>query len=179
MSNDIKGLWVAPFVIDGEMEGMVFCRRDSLSSKWLRICSEHLDHYGPVFDAPWASSLSHIRTKFTSESGIATATFFVGDRVAASSLLLSGMSPAAEADVIAMFTESMRRVCSVRGTAMSRSPFSSLPGLRERPLLATVPWPDNTVSEADHELVRELELHLACAYLCSSSSSDPIAESRN
>ena len=90
-------------------------------------------------------------------------TFMVHTKVASSLLLLRGSSPIAEREAMTLFIDSLRRVKVVKTLAASATPFSDICTIDPRPVLVVVPWPDPEISQNDHELVRELELHLAGA----------------
>jgi len=164
MNESLSGFHILPFGVDGQPVGRGFWSHFNLSQHWLATCLSHLNANGEVFDAPWPGNLSHIRTKLTSAAGTAIVTFYVSSRIVASSILLAGSSPAAERDVSGMLVESLRN-CAQRWES-SRSPeaFEAIITAAERPLMAVVAWPESTVSEQDHDLVRELALHLAAAF---------------
>jgi hypothetical protein len=164
MQEQAPGFFVAPFGIDGEPEGLDRWELAKLSAKWLAICEEHLELHGTSFNAPWRGHISHVQMKFTSASGVALVTFFVRGRPAASVALASGLSPTAEADVMRMFVDSLRRVAVVRAAAASQNPFQEAFTVRERPVMIVVPWPDAMISEQDRALVRELAIHTAGAF---------------
>jgi hypothetical protein len=110
MSELTRGFYIASFCIDGEPEGLGFWELEKLSGKWLAICDEYLESNGISFDTPWSGNLSHIKTKFTSGSGIALVTFSVNGTPAASVALFSGLSLAAESEVIRVFVDSLGQV---------------------------------------------------------------------
>jgi hypothetical protein len=158
------GFYIAPFVIDGECEGVGFWETANLSSKWISICQEFLQHHGEVFEAPWSGRLSHITTRFTSTSGAALLTFKIRDRIVLSTALLAGQDLQKHAEVLQMFVDSLKRVHVVQAAASSPKPFEAVFSISERPLVVAVPFANEVVTEQDHELVRELELHLAAAF---------------
>jgi hypothetical protein len=160
------GFFIAPFGADGEGVGISFQDATKLSSKWRTICAEYLSRFGESFEAKWEGQLSHITTRFssTSSSGVAIVTFIVHDSVASSLLLLRGMQPIAAREAMMMFVNSLRRINLAKRLATSTEPFSKIFTIEERPVMIVVPWPDPEISEIDHELVRELELHLAAAF---------------
>jgi hypothetical protein len=164
MLQQPDGFYIAPFGIDGKLEGLEFWKASRLSAKWLTACGQFLDEQGFVFDASWPGNLSHIQTRFTSASGAAIVTFMTSGRVAASILLASGYAPAAEHEVIGMFIESLRHVELVRVASGALPSFERVRSISERPLMVVVPWPDPAIPERDHQIVRELALHLAAAF---------------
>jgi hypothetical protein len=164
MTGQVPGFFVAPFGADGEPEGLEYWELGKLSKKWLATCDQYLDLHGTFFDAPWGGNLSQIQTKFTSTSGIALVTFSAHGKPAASIALATGLSPAAEANVIRMFVDSLRRVGLVAAAAASPEPFQKVFAVKERPVMIVVPWPDSTISQQDHALVRELAVHTAGAF---------------
>jgi hypothetical protein len=164
MPERAAGFFIAPFGVDGEPEGFEYVELGRLSGKWLTIVGEHLREHGASFDVPWSGNLSHIRTKFTSASGVALVTFRVGSQPAASVALASGRAADAESEVLRMFIDSLRRVHLVGAAAASAEPFAKVTMIAERPVMIVVPWPDSAISQQDHSVVRELSLHLAGAF---------------
>jgi hypothetical protein len=159
------GFFIAPFAIDGELQGIGYYDCGKLSARWLRVCAEYLQQHGSSFDATWNGNLSHIRTTCASASDAALMTFSVNGTLASSVALARGAAPAVDHEVLAMFADSLRRVHIVQQSASSTSPFSAILSIQQRPIMIVVPWPDATISEDDHELVRELSLHAAGAFL--------------
>jgi hypothetical protein len=156
--------FIMPFAIDGESVGIDFWEISNLAPHWLEICKNHLTSAGPVFDTSLAEKLSHIRLKCSSASDAALMTFLVEEKIASSVILLSGQSSAADAEVAQMFVTSLRQSEPVRLAAATSDPFEQLLVAKERPLMAVVHWPDDTVDGDDGELVRELGLHFAGAF---------------
>lgn len=164
MSPQATGFLVAAFAFDGQLEGAEFWEIGNLSSKWLTTCREHLARHGDSFDVPWAGTLSHVRTKFTAGSGVALVQFSVNEKPVTSMALASGQNTVAEAQALKMFVDSLRRVSVVRTAAGSPEPFQDVLALRDRPAMITVVWPSSGTSEQDHQLVRELSVHLGGAF---------------
>jgi hypothetical protein len=163
------GFCVAAFAFDGQLEGTGYWELGKLSGKWLAICREHLAHHGDVFDVPWAGALSHIRVKLTAGSGVALLQLSVNERPATSIALASGRDPVAEARALEMFVASLRRVNVVRAAAGASEPFQDALTLRDRPAMITVAWPPTGAARQDHQLVRELSVHLGGAFFFPSS----------
>ena len=46
MSGESPGFFIAPFVIDGEMEDIGYWELERLSNEWLTICDDFLEHHG-------------------------------------------------------------------------------------------------------------------------------------
>jgi hypothetical protein len=164
MTNQASGFFVAPFVIDGEMEELGFWELGSLSGKWLATCGKYLDEHGDSFDETWGGNLSHIQTKFTAASGFALVTFEVNGLTASSIAFASGLSPVEELALLKMYVDSLRRVDVVRKSAASSEPFQKVFAIKERPLMVVVPWTNSAILPQDHALVRELAVHTAGAY---------------
>ena len=158
------GFVILPFSPDGDPVGRGIWRSSQLSPKWLAICEDVLLKRGMIFDAAWQDDLSHIRTKFTSASGAAVVSFFAHHAIASSLLLLSGISPQAEREISGMFVESLRRTNAVTAAGTGVQPFSQINSITDRPLMVVIPWPSDGVSATDHDLVRELGVHLAAAF---------------
>jgi hypothetical protein len=87
----------------------------------------------------------------------------VHEQPASSAVALTGQEPAAEAEVLKMFVDSMRRVPLVQQATTTSKPFEALFTLAERPVYAVVLWANPQISEDDQQLVRQLENHLAAA----------------
>lgn len=162
---DPEGFFIAAFAIDGSLEGQGRWIYRDLSAKWSNICDKLLYEEGVNFDHIWRGPLSHIRTKLTSARGAGICTIFVNDHVASSILLLRGHDRGAERDLSRMFVSSLQRVHLVRAITKLSEPFAEVLSMAERPLMAVVPIPDESISDEDHDLVRELSLHLASAFL--------------
>jgi hypothetical protein len=162
-SNE-TGFYVAPFSIDGTLEGIGFWKRSDLSGFWIEVCSDLMKGKGGNVDTFLERQLSHLRVKLTSAKGAALLTLFAREKPLSSCLLLSGTSTDADQQAAGMFVESVRKTNIVREVAAVMEPFASIFGINERPLMVVIPWPDETVSDQDHELVRELGLHFARAF---------------
>jgi hypothetical protein len=162
---DPEGFFVASFAIDGTLEGKGRWIYRDLSTRWSSICDELLSEEGVNFDHTWRGELSHIRTKLTSARGAGICTIFVNDHVGASILLLRGDDRAAERDVSRLFVSSLQKAPLVQTSAGSTEPFMEVLSMSERPLMAAVPFPDESISDQDHGVARELSLHLASAFL--------------
>jgi hypothetical protein len=164
IANEEKGFWVAPFGIDGRLEGIGFWRYSQMSSRWCLFCKEIIARHGTTFDRCLDGDLVHIGMKFTSSDGTALITMRDSGELASSILLLSGKSPNKELEIAKMFTTSLGRSRLVVAASKTDKAFAELFNISERPLVVVVPWPD-TVS-ADYELIRELGLHFAAAFFC-------------
>lgn len=159
-----NGFHIAAFALNGELEGIRRCAPGELSGEWQSVADELLRTAGPIFDYSWPAKLSHIRTKFASVQGTATATFLVFGEIAASVLLMGGGGSPAEAEIMSLFVQSMANSDPVRELAGESRPFDQLRTLEERPLMVVMPWMSEGVEPRDHDLVRELAVHLAAAY---------------
>ena len=168
-----SGFFVATFGIDGELVGTGFWKYSDLSQNWLAMCASYLDEHGAVFDAPWNGRLSHVHTKLTSASGAALATFVIRGHVVSSILLLSGQSPSVDCDVAGMYAKSLRKSAPVMAATRNVDAFGAVLRSGDRPLMAIVAWPESHVTEADHELVRELGVHLAGAFFLKAYPNNP------
>lgn len=102
--------------------------------------------------------------KFTSAASTAMAILLAKGVPASSLLLLGGPPSLAEEEATTMFVESLRRTELVKACASSPAPFAGVGSNKNRPLIVVIPWGDPTTSAEDHELVRELGLHLAGAF---------------
>jgi hypothetical protein len=158
--------YVAPFSADGELVGVTGRSLAELSPRWLAFCSGMLDARGPAFRcAVPLPPLEHITLKFTSAQGAALLTFLVRGRVATSGVALRGTHPAADAELLASYVDSMRRVRLVQQAAKTATPFEAALALAQRPLYIVVPWADPDIADADMDLVRDLNTHTAAAFL--------------
>jgi hypothetical protein len=113
--------------------------------------------------------LEHLELRITEAKGATLATYHVHGSLAASTLLLRGDDPLAEAELINMFVGSLRSV----GAAYRLPPdaFSPMTTLTERPLHVVVPWMPEGIDEQDLELVQEVSTHVAGAVLTTPDSS--------
>lgn len=156
------GFWIAPFGIDGNLEGLGFWEFAKLSSKWVGFANELITRNPSNFDRVLGDKLSHIRVKFTSIPGAALLTISDSEKVASSAILLGGLAAEKEMHLAGMYIESLKKIDRVKvSIGPNDKPFQELLGLTNRPLVAVVPWPDELV---DHDLVRELGIHLAGAF---------------
>jgi hypothetical protein len=162
---DSEGFHLAAFGIDGALEGEGRWGHEDLSKRWLKLCDELIAEKGVNFDHQWTGPLSKIRSKMTSANGACICTFFVNDRVVSSILLLQGSDPQSELEVSTMFVESLRATPLVMAASNSPEPFGDVLSIDQRPLMVVVPFPDAAVSEQSYDLVRELSLHIASAFM--------------
>jgi len=164
-SDSDEGFFVAAFTIDGTSGGKGRWVYRDLSAKWSNVCDDLLRAKGVNFNYNWEGPLSDIRTRLTSERGAGLLTIFVNGHVALSSLLLRGHDRGAEHDMSRMFVSSLQEVHLVQAVTELSEPFAEVLSLSERPLMAVVPIPDASISDQDHDVVRELSLHLASAFM--------------
>lgn len=164
MQEMITGFYIAPFVIDGTMEGFGYWQLDQLSPQWLESCKKQIEHKNGSFAAKWDENLSHISAKFTISQGVALITFQIDGATEASVLLASGNSKSAEAEVFEMFVASLRETELVKLACEDPKPFERIFAIEERPLMIVVPWPNDQISEIDHNVVQELAVHTAGAF---------------
>lgn len=164
MPQQFPGFFAAPFSIDGEPIGTDHWDFEKLSPKWLAICDDVIHNHGPSFDFRWNENLSHIQMKITSASGAALMTLSVYGKLVLSVALVSGISLTADTDLMEMLVASFREVTLVRQVAASSEPFEKMYAIKERPTMIVLPWPDTSISEQDHALVRELAIHMAGAF---------------
>jgi hypothetical protein len=164
MSDQPTGFFVAPFLIDGNLEDIGFWEFAELSEQWLGTCQSILDHYDASFEMPWQGNLSHISTKVTSASGAALVTFRIHGTIASSIALVSGVHSQVEDEVLRMYTESLRRISLAQGIADSPEAFEKARSIKERPLMIVVPWPQDAIDPNDYSLIQELAIHLAAAF---------------
>ncbi|WP_267123466.1 hypothetical protein [Xanthomonas sacchari] len=162
--SDKNSFCVAAFSADGSLVGTHQWEISSLSSRWLDVCIEYLDHHGTSFNAPWSGSLAHISTQFTSSEGVALVTFSSNGRPEASILLASGKSKEADLSVMKLFINSLVGVEFVQNSANIEEPFREMLSISERPLMVVVAWGDEGKDSQVYTVIRELSLHLAAAY---------------
>ena len=80
-------------------------------------------------------------------------------------MLLAGLSPAVEMQVTKMFIDSLMRIEIVQNLTKSHpKPFGEIAQTTNRPLMVHLPWLFRQISGEDHEVVAELNLHLAAAW---------------
>lgn len=164
--SETKGFYLAAFGVDGALEGDGYWRHQDLSERWLNLCEELFAVKGQNFDYRWTGSLSKIRTKMTSANGTGICTFFIDKRVASSVLLLRGTEAQSEAQSCRLFVDSLRATPFLKTAGSLAEPFQDVFKIANRPLMIVVPFPDPAISDQDFDLVRELSLHLASAFMC-------------
>ena len=163
MRGTLDGFHIAAFNLEGTLEGLRRCDPGELSEAWLRSANQLLGLGGEMFDYSWPDALSRIRTKFTSVRGSALATFLVSDQIAASIFLSRGEESTAEGQVMSIFAEALANSDPAREGGVAGA-FEQIKEIEERPLMVVVPWLSEGVEQRDHDLVRELAIHLAAAY---------------
>ena len=163
LRGTLEGFHIAAFNLDGTREDIGRCEPGELSEGWLRAADELLRSGGEMFDYSWPDALSNIRTKFASVRGPALATFLVSDEIAASVFLSRGAGSTAEGQVMSIFAESLANSDPAREGGVPGA-FEQIKDIKERPLMVVVPWLSEGVEQRDHDLVRELAIHLAAAY---------------
>ena len=137
-----------------------------LSPKWLGFCRDLLASKGAAFRCPIPlPPLQHITLQVTAGSGTALVNLLVNEQPASSAVAVTGQEVAAEAEVLKMFVDSMRRIPLVQEATTTSKPFEAVFGLEERPLYVVIPWANAQISDPDQELVQQLEIHLAGALL--------------
>src|SRR5262245_1847080 len=107
---------VAAFAGDGSLVGRGIWRVSDLSKRWISVCDDILRDGVPsaAVCVPF-EGLSHLEVKYTRSGGTGLATFYANRAIVASSLLMDGAESEADAEVQAMFLESLRRSVSNLG----------------------------------------------------------------
>lgn len=155
---------IAPFGIDGVMEGKAKWKIADLSPKWTGICSDLIAATGPSLDHSLGGPLSHLRIRSSDTDGATHITISVHDRPVSLAALASGKSSKADANALASFFGAILEA-SARFRADNRQAFGDMMTMPDRPLLVVVPWPDELISDQEHDLARELMLHFTAALL--------------
>lgn len=160
---------LAIFTADGALTGVTPCSSSILSPRWMEFWRQMLGAHGPVFKAAIPiPPLSHIEVRLTCSEGGALASFAVHAQPAVSAVALTGGNPEAEAQMLRMFVDSLRRTQPVRALAGGELPFEAVFGVAQRPLFAAVVWGNPAVNDEDYETVIELANHLAGVLLTGS-----------
>ena len=158
---------VAVFGLGGTLIGTRGRSASELSPRWMDFWREVLGTSGPVFRGPLPMPpLSHIELRLTGSDGVALTSFSVRGQPVSSGIALTGQVPAAEAEVLKMFVDSLRRVRTVHAVVGDEPPFEAMFHQIQRPLYIVMIWGNLAVDEEDDKLVTELENHLAAALLC-------------
>ena len=97
---------------------------------------------------------------FVKRIGKPDATFSVNNEIVTSSAFLDGSNTAVESEVLTMFHQSLMNAAPVP----VRDDGFRFADHVERPLAIHVIWGNPTVSQDDHDLIRELGTHLAGAF---------------
>jgi hypothetical protein len=158
------GFFVRPYALDGQSVGTGFWEYSRLSARWLKVCGQFLANLGEADCHPFEGNLAHISAQLTLASGAALVSFYVRERLVLTSLLQSGISIHEENEVGRMLVESLKRSGPAGIAAAGADAFDEVLTALERPLMTIVPWADPSIATDDHELVRELALHLAGAF---------------
>jgi hypothetical protein len=162
-----KGFHIAPFGIDGRLEGEGFWSYEQLSTHWIDACGEVLEELGPIFEHQWSGPLSFVRTKLTSTDDYAIVTIYIRDHIASSLVFLRGSNRAVEDEARTTFLKSLANTELVRAAASHSGvacPFEQAGHLADRPLMIPVSFPNEALSDEDFDLARELSIHLAGAF---------------
>lgn len=158
-----RSFYVAPFVFNGELQGVDTWQISELSPCWLEFGREVLRDGGPSFSASLPAPFQRASLRFTSACGTALATFSFDGVIVASSAYLRGDDPIAEKQLLEMFIESLRRVPVVRQSQISPHPFAEVFSITKRPLHVVVTWGSSPAE--DSEMVTQLDLHFAGGFL--------------
>ncbi len=137
---------VTHYAPDGELFGSSALKYSELSTKWLRICTDLIDSYGPIFDQSMGSTLSHYRIKCT--AGLCH--FSVNGHIVFIGAMLP---PSVEPQNIDL----LQTLSSQVGRTFSVSP--------SRPHFLVVDLLEVRVPEGDRHAMFQLSYHLAAAYL--------------
>jgi|CXWL01.1.fsa_nt_gi hypothetical protein len=151
------------FSIDGELGTHGKVEVANLSARWLAVCREILREHGSSFRIKLQGPLGHIGVKLTSDNGTGLGTFYVHDKPVLSTAYLSGVSPALDSEVQAMFIASLRGTDAVMNCASTPLPFEGIREIVGRPLQVAVPWPVGA-TDKEYEQVRELSAHFAASF---------------
>jgi hypothetical protein len=126
----------------------------------MSVCSDMLrDRVPSAAVCVPVEGLSHLEVRYTRSGRTGLATFWANQVMVSSSLLMDGVKPEADAEVQAMFLESLRR------SVPTADAFGELTEISDRPLHAVVSWANPGVSDEDEKLVQELSTHFAAAFL--------------
>jgi len=161
-SDETESFTVEAFSAAGDHEGSGLWSYGQLSEKWIGICRQVIDHFGPIFDYQWSRELAQVRTKLTFVRGAGILTIFVHDRTAASVLVMSGADRGADADIARRYVDALLSSVPTEMLVEGHR-FSGVHSLPNRPVMVVVPFPDPQRSETDEDLVRELGWHFAAA----------------
>ena len=162
--------FVAPFTNDGKLIGVGPWELSELSPKWLDVCEAILSHQGPGFRISLEEALSHLEIKLTSANGAGLGMFFAHGHLAISTCYLCGDDLDAENEILSMFVSSLRRSQTMQTSHVSDLPFEEVFSLKQRPLHIVVLWANPKISADDQELIHELSIHFAGAFLCRPAS---------
>jgi hypothetical protein len=121
---------------------------------------------GPVFQGPLPVPLSHIELRLAGSGGVAATRFTVRGEPVTSGLALTGQEPAAEAEVLKLFVDSLRALRAVYAVSGDEPPFEVMFRQLQRPVYIVVILGNPLVDDEDDKLVTELENHLAAVLLC-------------
>lgn len=156
---------LAPYGPDAVPVGITWCTEASLSGHWLEVATRFLDGKGTSFRAAWDAPLSLFETRLTSGDGVGLGSFYAAGQPTSSHLYLTGEVPPAEAEVTALFIDSLRKVRFVQSKAGAAAAFAEVAGYRERPLHVQVSWPRPDLPVDVSRTAADLGRHFAAAFL--------------
>ena len=164
MKSRLSGFYVVAFGIDGRCEGKGFWARSKLSSDLIGLSGEFLRKHGEIFNNHFDGELKSVSLQLTSSLGAAIGTYSVNGIIAASVLMLSGKSPESDMGVAQMFISSIRKSSASTVGQLTEAAFGDILSFEDRPLMAVVPWPSESLSDDEFEMVQEISLHVGAAF---------------
>jgi hypothetical protein len=162
--NISTGFFIEVCAFDGVSVGNGCQEMPKLASKWLAVFSELIQKSGPAFNSSLQGNLSHIQIRFTSANGAASATLSANEVPGVTLLLLSGQSKQTEAEFTQMLAESLSRSFPAHVVGGEPDSFQKVFTFSKRPTAGIVTLPPDGIPSEDHELLREITLHLAGAF---------------
>lgn len=157
---------LAVFDCAGDLVGSVEKDINKLSQRWLSVCSDMLSRHGESFRVSFGGPLQHIEVKLTAARGAGLGMIFAHGQLAVSTAYFQGEDAIAEDHIVQMLLESLRGAPNVRLAASTEQPFDGIRNLQHRPLGAVIAWRNPSIKDEDTELIQELSVHFAAAYLC-------------
>ena len=161
--REVFSLWA--YDPSGAFVGAGEQKRGELSAKWLAIAQDFFLEFGTDFEASLGGPLSCLTTKFTADDGAALLSIYVNNVLAVCAVLLSGLAPSKEAQLLKMFVRSMSQTDVAAVYEGSADRFGRMLEIPVRPLMIVVPSGDGRLTDQDEDLVKEWAMHLAGVFL--------------
>ena len=149
------------FFPDGSAPESSLVRKRALSSKWLAICEDLYNNYGPIFRHNMGSTLSHFDVTMAGPIG----ELIVSDIKCFDLSVCDGSDSEQNAATIDHFSEKLVESIRLTGSELSAEATRALQKSRAVPSLLLFDYCREEVSDDLKMAIVELGYHLVAAYL--------------